>query len=88
MNDEANLSRRTWLRRAAAACGATAALALVPVRDASAQKASKEAMKYQDKPKDGQRCDGCVYFQAPRACGIVEGDIAPEGWCVAWNKKP
>jgi len=24
---------------------------------------------------------------APKSCGIVDGDISPSGWCVAFNKK-
>ena len=87
MNDESKMSRRSWLKNAAMLAGATATATFIPIREARAQKASKEAMKYQDSPKDGQTCDQCVYFQPPRACGIVEGDISPKGWCVAYNKK-
>ncbi|TDH63336.1 hypothetical protein E2C06_07340 [Dankookia rubra] len=43
---------------------------------------------YQDKPKDGQKCGGCLHFQPPNACAIVAGNISPEGWCAVWAAKP
>ena len=50
-------------------------------------KIAQELVQYQDKPKDGQRCDGCSQWAPPNACVIVAGNIAPEGWCVAWAPK-
>ena len=50
-------------------------------------KIAQELVQYQDKPKDGQRCDGCAQWQPPNACAIVAGKIAPEGWCVAYAPK-
>jgi hypothetical protein len=82
-------SRRIMLKYVAAA-------AAVPLlgRTALAQsKASKQAMKYQDQPKDGQRCDQCLQFippqkkGAPGGCKVVEGPINPAGWCIAYVKK-
>lgn len=83
-------SRRIMLKYVAAA-------AAVPLlgRTALAQskKASKQAMKYQDQPKDGQRCDQCLQFVppekkgAPGGCKVVEGPINPAGWCIAYVKK-
>ena len=82
-------SRRILFKYVAAA----AALPLV-ARSALAQsKASKQAMKYQDQPKDGQRCDQCMHFIAPAkkgaqgTCKVVEGPISPAGWCIAYVKK-
>ncbi len=65
-----------------------AAAALAP-RDAAAQdtKLAKNLVQYQDTPKDGAECDKCVNFVAPKACKIVEGDINPKGWCVAFAPK-
>jgi hypothetical protein len=81
-------SRRIMLKYIAA----TAALPLTG--NALAQsKASKQAMKYQDQPKDGQRCDQCLQFIAPAkkgaqgTCKVVEGPINPAGWCIAYVKK-
>ena len=83
-------SRRIWLKNA----GVGIALAPWLARSARAQaKASKEAMKYQDQPKDGQRCDSCMQFlPGPKAgangtCKVVEGSISPNGWCIAYAKK-
>lgn len=32
----------------------------------------------------GLVCSNCVFYEGPRACEIVEGDIAPEGVCKFW----
>ena len=58
-------------------------------RTAEAQtKAAKSVVGYQDTPHDGQRCDNCLQFQPPDACKVVEGTIAPAGWCKVYVKKP
>ncbi|HZS63551.1 MAG TPA: high-potential iron-sulfur protein [Xanthobacteraceae bacterium] len=44
-------------------------------------KISKADAHYQDKPNNGQQCAGCVHFQAPDRCQIVEGTVSPRGWC-------
>jgi hypothetical protein len=62
---------------------------VIGVRSASAQtKAAQKAVGYQDKPKGPQQCDGCMLFVAPASCKVVEGDIAPAGWCRMYTKKP
>jgi hypothetical protein len=51
---------------------------------------TKEAVSYQPEPNDGQRCDGCQFYIPDQngdgmgACAIVEGQIAPEGWCTSF----
>jgi hypothetical protein len=84
-----NQSRREALRTCAAAL-AGACLA----RNAAAQaKASKQAMQYQDQPKNGQECDQCMHWipgprpDAQGACKVVDGPINPKGWCAAFVKK-
>ena len=84
--DDKKVTRRNFFR-SAATIGAAVAAGVIPIRVVAQQKLAKDAMKYQDSPKDGQQCDQCVYFQAPDACGLVEGKISPKGWCVAFNKK-
>ena len=42
------------------------------------QKISQADAKYQAQPKDGQQCDGCMQFQAPNACKIVDGNDQPD----------
>ena len=50
-------------------------------------KVPKETVQYQETPKDGQECDKCVNWVAPNGCKIVEGTIAPKGYCVAFAPK-
>jgi hypothetical protein len=50
------------------------------------QKVSKEIAKYQDSPKDGHKCSECTFFEPPKSCKAVEGDISPDGWCQLWTK--
>ena len=87
MDENSKRSRRSVLKGAVLLATGTLAASVIPVKQAYAQKAPKPAMKYQDTPKDGQKCDECTYFVAPNACGVVEGTISPQGWCVLYNKK-
>lgn len=84
-------SRRAALKAGLAVTG-FAALTVATTRravadDADANKVAKEAVLYQDGPKDGQKCSLCVNFQPPNACVIVAGNISPEGWCVSYAPK-
>ncbi|MDQ3196981.1 MAG: high-potential iron-sulfur protein [Pseudomonadota bacterium] len=85
MNDNANLNRRSLLKRAALLLGAAA----IPVgkHAVAAGKAPQAAVKYQDKPQGDQQCDNCIHFEAPSGCKIVEGTVSPKGWCAVWAKK-
>jgi hypothetical protein len=85
-------SRRIMLKNAALVAG----LAAAPwAGSALAQtgKASKQAMHYQDRPKDGQQCATCIQLipgakpGASAECQIVEGPISPNGWCIEYIKK-
>lgn len=78
------LSRRTVLGGAAfvVGLGATAMM----TTSASAKTSQKEAM-YQDKPKGSSKCSGCVQFEEPKSCKVVDGDISPEGWCQLFTPK-
>ena len=87
MDERAKLSRRSMLRSAALLAGGTLAAGVIQVKPAHAQKAGKDAVKYQDSPKDGQKCADCLYFQAPGSCAVVDGAISPNGWCTLFNKK-
>jgi hypothetical protein len=81
------ISRRGVLTGTALALGAVASgVAATPVR--AQQKVSQADAKYQAQPKDGQQCDGCVQFQAPNACKIVDGNVAATGWCQLFAAKP
>ena len=87
MDEQAKLSRRSMLRGAVLLAGGTLAAGVIHVKPAYAQKAGKEAVKYQDSPNNGQKCSDCLYFQAPSSCGVVDGTISPNGWCSLYNKK-
>jgi hypothetical protein len=80
--NKSGVSRRTVLL---AAAGAAPVLALTS-RQAQA-KIAQAAVKYQPEPKDGHQCDGCNFFMAPNGCKMVDGEIAPTGWCSIWVKK-
>jgi anaerobic selenocysteine-containing dehydrogenase len=85
------ISRRTLLKGAVAVAGI--ALASAFTGKARAAKATKAAMKYQDKPNGDQQCSSCTFFvpgKTPTAngtCQVVEGSISPHGWCTAYTKK-
>jgi len=83
-----DIARRKFLKM----CGSS--LALLPVamiatdRTVAQGKAKKEAVQYQDTPKNGQKCADCVLFEPPQGCKVVEGKISPEGWCSLFVAKP
>lgn len=87
----AQLSRRVILRTAALAGASTAILGPIIGREGTATaqtKVPKTVVGYQDTPHDGQRCDNCLQFEPPSACKVVEGNVAPAGWCKVYVKKP
>lgn len=88
MNDVRQLSRRSLLRAAACAGVGLAAGAMAARSALAQQKASKQAMHYQDKPSGDKKCSECLQFEAPSSCKVVEGTISPNGYCIAWVKKP
>ena len=55
---------------------------------AQTTKLTHEAAKYQDNPKDGQQCAGCVQFVAPASCKVVVDPVAASGWCQLFVAKP
>jgi hypothetical protein len=83
-------SRRGILRGAALLAGGAAFMG-VGFAGRPAQAAQKKLTQavagYQGTPKGHQRCDGCVQWQAPAGCKIVDGDIAPSGWCTLYAPK-
>lgn len=80
------ISRRGLLSGTALALSA-AATATVTSRAAAQEKMSQADAKYQSAPKGDQRCDGCMLFQPPSACKVVDGAISPSGWCQLFVKK-
>lgn len=89
-NRSAELSRRSILRSIAFTAAGTAVLETVLSANRAAEAQTKVVQKvvsYQDTPHDGQRCDNCLQFEPPASCKVVEGKIAPSGWCQIWAKK-
>lgn len=86
----AELSRRALLRNLALTAGGAAMLGATTSgnRAAAQTKVAQKSVAYQDKPKGEQRCDNCMQFEAPSSCKVVEGTIAPSGWCGLYVKKP
>jgi hypothetical protein len=79
------LSRRSVL---VSAIGSTSLLAGMTRWAEAETKVPQSAVHYQTTAKDGQDCQHCYHFAAPQACKMVDGDIAPTGWCRLWVKKP
>lgn len=85
--------RRALLKKAAGLSAGIAVAGFAATQSAHAAGMAKSAVKYQDKPKDGHRCDGCaLYIPASTAgqdgrCKAVAGKIAPSGWCELWSPK-
>ena len=50
-------------------------------------KLSHEQAKYQDTPKNDQKCSTCIQFVAPASCKIVADPIKPDGWCQFYGAK-
>jgi hypothetical protein len=83
-------SRRGVLRGAAILAGGATFMG-VGFSGLSAHAAQKKLTQavagYQGSPKGHQRCDNCVQWQPPASCKIVDGDIAPSGWCNLYAPK-
>ena len=75
------------------AAGAVAPQLSTSVSAAAEKKLSKAAVKYQNTSNNGKDCDDCLQFipgkieSAPGTCKVVEGEINPHGYCIAWVAK-
>ncbi len=86
---DAPVSRRQLFPTFAGAMSAIAAVITLGTSEvAYAQtKMDKKTAKYQDNPNNGQICSECRFFQPPKSCQVVDGDISPNGWCSLFAKK-
>jgi hypothetical protein len=81
-----DLSRRGFLRHAALAAGVGAVLgAAAAAPAAAAVKFSQKMAQYRPTPRGAQTCANCVQFQPADACKVVEGAVAPNGWCALYS---
>ncbi len=88
MNEPTKSSRRCIMRTGLGLIAGAAAIAgASTTAKAQDQKIAKTLVQYQEQPKDGAECDKCVNWIAPGSCKIVEGQINPKGWCVAYAPK-
>lgn len=84
----ASASRRAILLNSVSIAAGGFILSAPAARTALAQtKLTHEVAKYQETPKDGQKCSTCVQFVAPASCKIVADPINPEGWCQFYGAK-
>ena len=82
-------SRRTFIKTmgvvaAAATCGRAAAEAQ-EYKPQEQKKLTQVAARYQSSPKGNEACGTCPYFIFPKSCAVVEGEIAPTGWCPIYT---
>ena len=82
------LCRRSLLKSVPLIAGAIISTSAVAESLVAQTKLTHEAAKYQDTPKDGQQCSGCVQFVAPASCKVVEDPVAASGWCQLFVAKP
>ena len=79
------LSRRMLFRGAAAMIGGVAAFLSTSLP--AIAKMAQKAAGYQATPKGDQSCATCALFKTPATCTLVDGDVAPTGWCRFFAKK-
>lgn len=86
-------ARRRQLR-GAAAWAAVAALPFASLGALAASRASKQDVQYQDTPKNGQQCDGCIHYQPENSgqsgvgrCAVVAGQVSAQAYCIAYSAK-
>ena len=90
-NSSNAMTRRTFVANAIV-LPALAGLLFAETTTAQA-KGSQAQFKYQNSPKNGQKCSQCTFYipgksaTANGSCKIVDGSISPNGWCTAWSKK-
>jgi hypothetical protein len=85
MNRE-NWSKQINRRSTLMLIGAAVPILALSSTSAKASQMSQKTAHYIAKSTNGKLCSGCKFFEAPHACKIVEGDIAPNGWCMLWQK--
>jgi hypothetical protein len=82
------LCRRSLMKSVPVIAGAIISTSALAESLVAQTKLTHEAAKYQDTPKDGQQCSGCVQFVAPASCKVVEDPVAASGWCQLFVAKP
>ena len=81
-------SRRAFIKTMGAAAAAVGCARVGQAQEYKPQeqkKLTQAAIGYQDHPKGDEACGTCPYFQFPKSCVVVEGEISPSGWCPIWT---
>jgi hypothetical protein len=82
-------SRRAILLNSVSIAAGGFILSAPAARTALAQtKLTHEVAKYQETPKDDQKCSTCIQFVEPASCKLVVDPINPDGWCQFYGAKP
>jgi hypothetical protein len=82
-------SRRAILKNSVSIAAGGLILGAPAARNALAQtKLTHEVAKYQDTPKDNQKCSTCIQFVEPASCKLVVDPISPDAWCQFYGAKP
>ena len=89
--EDRKMSRRAFLKGASSLAKVAGIAVLLDRQALAAKLASKVTVHYQWKPNGDEQCSGCLnYIPGPKpnaigACHVVEGPIAPNGWCIAFS---
>lgn len=79
-------SRRNVLKFAMVGTGAAVAATFASPGIAGA-KVPKKVVNYQATPRGKAKCSTCASFEPPSACKLVDGAVAPDGWCSIYAPK-
>lgn len=69
-------------------CGRAASAKAQEYKPQAQKKLTQAAARYQSGPKGNESCGTCPYFEFPRSCVVVEGEISPSGWCPIYTAFP
>ena len=82
--------RRTFVLGTSFIVTTLSVVSFAPER-ARAAKAQKSDVHYRDGPNDGKSCAACRLFTPTGpdkgTCAVVEGDVSPSGWCMAFSSR-
>jgi hypothetical protein len=79
-------SRRAFIKTmGAAGCALAQAAKAQEYKPQAQKKLTQAAARYQTSPHGNEACGTCPYFQFPKSCVVVDGEISPAGWCPIWT---
>lgn len=79
------VSRRDFLNIATVGTGAVLAIGLTA--SPAYAKVPQKVVNYQPKPKGNQSCATCGLFVPQTSCKLVDGTVAPQGWCTLYQPR-